>query len=149
MKDILAALFTFAAGGLFGALWPHVQKPLTDYRKTLNDISASIIRNTLLMYGAGSVPPVTDEAKKHNAELKKCYNALRDQHARLLASSSTVPRFARPTLRLLGLLRSQSQIEEGARMLIGISNEVIGSNKDLPHLTECIKRLGKVLDIAV
>ena len=133
-------------GGLF---LPHVQKPLTEYRKTLHDISALIIRNTLLMYGSGSVPPVTDEAKKHNAELKKCYSGLRDQHARLLSSSSAIPRFARPTLRLLGLLRSQAQIETGAQMLIGISNEVIGSNKDLPHLTECIKRLGGALDIAV
>ena len=148
MKDFLFPLLTFFAG-LFGGLLPHVQKPLTAYRKALNDISVTIIRNTLLIYGAGSVPPVTDEAKKHNAELKKCYNLLRDQHARLLSSSSTIPRFARFTLRKLGLLRSQAQIETGAQMLIGISNEVIGSNKDLPHLTECIKKLGAALDIAV
>jgi hypothetical protein len=152
MKDFLIPVLTFFAGlfgGIFGGLLPHVQKPLTDYRKTLSDISAAIIRNTLFIYGTGSVMPLTDKERKHNAELKKCYDALRAQHARLLASASTIPRFARPILRKLGLLRSQAQIETGAQMLIGISNEVIASEKDRPHLTECIKKLGAALDIAV
>jgi hypothetical protein len=34
-------------------------------------------------------------------------------------------------------------------MLIGISNQVITANKDLPHLTKLIKKLGAALDIAV
>jgi hypothetical protein len=115
----------------------------TEYRKTLSGISAQIIGNTLLMYNNR----LTTDAEK--AESKKLYDSLRILHARLLSSSSTIPRFARPALQLLGLLRSQVQIEEGARMLIGISNEIVGPNKDLPHLTECITRLGRALDIAV
>jgi hypothetical protein len=46
-------------------------------------------------------------------------------------------------------LRSPTQIDEGAQMLIGISNQVINPDKDLPHLTELIKRLGTALDINV
>ena len=95
IKDFLIPIFTFVAR-LFGGLLPHVQKPLTDYRKTLNDISALIIRNHLLMYGIGLTEPVIDEWKKNNAELQKCYDALRDQHARLLSSSSTYPSICTP-----------------------------------------------------
>src|SRR5438552_1253448 len=98
MKDFLIPVFTFFAG-LFSGLLPHVQKPLTDYRKTLNDISQQIIVNTLLMYGdPWNNYPVDDKAKKANAELMKLYNSLRSLHARLLSSSGTIPRFARPTL---------------------------------------------------
>jgi hypothetical protein len=148
MKDFLIPVFTFFAG-LFSGLLPHVQKPLTDYRKTLSDISATIIGNTLLMYGDSWNTGSGERREKHNAELKKFYTDLRIRHAKLLSSSGTIPRFARPTLRWVGLLRSEAQIEEGAKMLIGISNQVMNSHKDLPHLTELIKRLGAALDINV
>jgi hypothetical protein len=89
------------------------------------------------------------EGKKANDELMKLYKSLRSLHARLLSSSGTIPRFARRILRLLGLLRSPTQIQEGAQMLIGISNQVINPKKELPHLTELIKKLGIALDINV
>jgi hypothetical protein len=38
MKDFLLPIGTFFAG-LFGGLSQHVQKPLTEYRQTLIDIS--------------------------------------------------------------------------------------------------------------
>ncbi len=81
MKDFLFPILTFLAGGVSGALWPHVQRPLTDYRETVSKIS--------------------------------------------------------------------EQIEKGAQMLVGILNQATKTDKDLPHLTECIRRLGTALDIAV
>jgi hypothetical protein len=147
MKDLFTHLLTFFLG-LIGGLLSHVQKPLTDYRKTLTDISATIIANTLLMYGdPRHLYPLGDQANHHNEQLMKLYSQLRVLHAKLLSSSSMIPRFARPLLRLFGLLRSPVQINEGAKMLIGISNQVISSNKELPHLTELIKRLEVALDI--
>jgi hypothetical protein len=49
---------------------------------------------------------------------------------------------------MVGLLRSPAQIEEGARMLIGISNQMITADKDLPHVTAMIEKLKAALDIA-
>jgi len=128
MKDFLIPVFTFFAG-LFSGLLPHVQKPLTDYRKTLSDISGTIIGNTLLMYGDSWYTGSGDRREKNNAELKKLHTDLRIKRARLLSSSGAIPRFARLLLRLLGLSRSATQISEGAEMLVGISNQVISPNK--------------------
>jgi len=143
MKDFLFPILTFLAGGVSGALWSHVQRPLTDYIETVSKISGQIIVNILLTY----TNPLTTDAEK--AESRKLYDSLRTLHAQLLSSSSMIPRFARPTLRLFGLLRSEEQIEKGAQMLVGILNQVTKTDKDLPHLTECIRRLGTALDIAV
>jgi hypothetical protein len=46
-------------------------------------------------------------------------------------------------------LRPRAKIEEAAQTLIGISNQMVTANKDLPHLTELIKKLGGALDIGV
>ena len=62
----------------------------------------------------------TDEAKKHNAELRKFYDDVRSLHARLISSADSIPRFARPVLEKLGLLHSRAQIEEGAKMQSGV-----------------------------
>src|SRR5438477_12419944 len=94
MKHFLIPILTFFAG-LFSGLLPHVQKPLTDYRKTLSDISATIICNTLLMYGDSWSTGIGELREKHNAELKKFYTDLRMRPAKLLSSSGMIPRFAR------------------------------------------------------
>ena len=69
--------------------------------------------------------------------------------ADMISSADSIPRFARPVLEKLGLLHSRAQIEEGAKMLIGISNQVLSAGKDRPHLTKLIKKLGTELDITV
>jgi hypothetical protein len=149
MVDLLTHFLTFLAG-LGGGLLPHVQKPLTAYRKALNDISADIIANSPLIYNIKwNGWPTIDQDKESNENLMKCYKKLRLLHAQLLSSSGSIPRFARLPLRLLGLLRSPEEIAEGARMLIGISNQVISPNKDVQHLDELVKKLGTSLDINV
>ena len=134
---------------LAGLFLPHVQKPLTEYRKTLADISQLMLQNVPILYGDSPRIDDSDEAKKHNAELRKFYDDVRSLHARLISSADSIPRFARPALEKLGLLHSRAQIEEGAKMLIGISNQVITANKDKPHLTKLIEKLGTELDITV
>jgi hypothetical protein len=69
-----------------------------------------------------------------SAEEKKLYDDLRLLHGRLVSSSDAIPGFARPVLRMLGLLRSRKNNDEGAKMLIGISNQVVSPYKDLPHI---------------
>ena len=137
------SIVTFVGGGLLGFLLPHVQKPLTDYRKTLTDISQLMLRSVYVLFGA------REKGQPTSAEERKLYADVRTLHAQLLSSANSIPRFARPILQALGLLQSRTQIEEGARMLIGISNQVVSSIKDLPHLSELIKKLGEALDIAV
>ena len=139
MKDVLLAVFGFFGGLIF----THVQKPLTEYRKTLTDISQLMLRSVHVLFEK------RDKNEQASPEAKKLYDALRSLHARLVSSSDGIPRFARPVLRMLGLLRSREQINEGARMLIGISNQVITADKDLPHLHTLIDRLGKALGITV
>jgi len=54
VKDFLIPALTFVLGGLgglFGGLWPHVQKPLTEYRQTLTDISQLMLRSVTIIYG--------------------------------------------------------------------------------------------------
>ncbi|SRR6266496_284665 len=148
IKDIVVPVFTFFAG-LFGGLSRYVQTPLTDYRKTLTDISEKMLCSVPVIYGDSRKTEKSEEAEKRNAELRKFYDDVRILHARLLSSVNSIPRFARPALRPLGLLRSRAQIEEGAKMLIGISNQVISASKDCPHLTKLIEKLGTALDIAV
>jgi len=142
IKDVLFPAFTFLLG-LIGGISQHVQKPLGDYRKTLNDISELMLRSVLVLYEKREkTEPASDAAKKF-------HNDLRILHARLVASSNAIPQFARPVLRVLGLLRSRKQINEGAKMLIGISNQAISPDKDLRHLHELSNTLGKALGIAV
>jgi hypothetical protein len=46
LLTILVPIFTFVAVGLLGFVFPHVQQPLTDYRKALTDISKiMLVRN--------------------------------------------------------------------------------------------------------
>ena len=137
MKDFLVPILTFVAG-LFGGLLPHVQRPLTDYRKTLTDISQLMLCSAQIMFGNGDI-----------AEAEGFYNDIRKLHARLMSSADSIPRSARRILQLLGLLRPRDQIELGARTLIGISNQVISVKKDTAHLTTLIQQLGKALDITV
>ena len=140
MKDFLIPALTFVLGGLgglFGGLWPHVQKPLTEYRQTLTDISQLMLRSVAVIFG--------DEY----AERENFYDNVRELHARLMSSADSIPRPARPILQVLGLLRPRDQIELGARMLIGISNQVIRIHRDNPHLTKLVEQLGVALDITV
>jgi hypothetical protein len=143
IKDIVLPIFTFVAGLFF----PHVQKPLTDYRQTLTDISQKMLCSVPVIYS--DARPLTLRSQLVNDESKELYDDVRSLHARLLSSVDSIPRFARPVLETLGLLRPRAQIEEGAKMLIGISNQVMSANKDLPHLTGLIKKLGIALDITV
>jgi len=145
MKDVLLAVFGFFGGLIF----THVQKPLTEYRKTLADISQLMLQNVPILYGDSPRHDNSDEAKKHNPELRKFYDAVRFLHARLLSSADSIPQFARPVIQAVGLLHRRAKIEDGAMMLIGISNQVMTANKDKPHLTELIKRLGAALNITV
>jgi len=48
--NLFLSIITFVGGGLLGFLLPHVQKPLTDYRKTLTDISKVMLNNVHVMY---------------------------------------------------------------------------------------------------
>ena len=148
LKDFGVPLLTFAAG-LLGGFYPHVQKPLTEYRATLSDISRTTIRKGILIYSKFEVSPTSAEQEKINAELRALYDVFRDLHARLLSSTSTLPKLSVPFLRILQLVRSQRHIREGATMLIGISNQIVRGDKDLLHLTELLKRLGVALDIDV
>jgi hypothetical protein len=129
-------------GFVIGLFLPHVQKPLTDYRKTLRDISELMLRSVHVLYE----PRV--RGMPANSEERTFYDDVRTLHARLLSSANSIPRFARPALQALSLLQSRAKIEEGARMLIGISNQVVSAGKDLPHLTTLIKKLEAALDIA-
>jgi hypothetical protein len=147
-KDFVVPILTFSAG-LLGGFYPHVQKPLTEYRTILSEISRTMIRNGILMHSEFELPPSSAEQSKINTELQALYDVLRDFHARLLSSTSTLPKLSIPFLRVLQLVRSEQDIREGARMLIGISNQIVQRNKDLPHLTTLIRRLGVVLDINV
>jgi hypothetical protein len=144
-KDVLLPIGAFFAG-LF---LPHVQKPLAEYRKTLADISQLMLRNVPILYGDSPKAEISDEAKKHNAELRKFFDDVRILHARLVSSADSIPKFARPLLEAVGLLHSRANIEQGAMMLVGISNQVLTTDKDKPHLTEIIKRLGTALNITV
>jgi hypothetical protein len=129
--------------------WPArlrlAPRPKTTHglQKTLAEISQLMLRNVLVLYEA------REKRQPASAEERKLYDDVRTLHARLLSSANSIPRFARPALQALGLLQPRAKIEEGARMLIGISNQLLTANKDLPHLTELIKKLGGALDIAV
>ena len=137
------SIVTLLAGGLLAFLLRHVQKPLTDYRKTLTEISHLMLRSVHVLFAT------REKGQAASAEERKLYDDVRTLHARLLSSANSIPRFARPALQALGLLQSRTQIDEGARMLIGISNQVVTAIKDLPHLGELIKKLGEALEIAV
>jgi hypothetical protein len=139
MKEVLLAVFGFFGGLIF----THVQKPLTEYRKTLTDISQLMLRSVHVLFEQ------RDRNEQASPEAKKLYDDLRILHARLVSSSDGIPRFALPVLRMLGLVRSRKQIDEGAQMLIGISNQVVTAYKDLPHMRVLIERLGKSLGITV
>ena len=132
----LVPIATFVVGLLSG-LWPHVQRPLTDYRQTLTGISQLMLCSVATIYGDNS------------NEREKLSGDLRTRHAWLVSSADSIPRPARPVLQVLGLLRPRNQIEEGARMLIGISDQLIKVHKDNAHLTELITKLGAALDITV
>jgi hypothetical protein len=142
VEHVLFPVFTFFAG-MFSGLSQHVQKPLADYRETLTDISKLMLGSVHVMYEQ------RNRTKTASPESKQLYDNLRSLHGRLVSSSNAIPWFARPVLRLLGLLRSQKQINEGARMLIGISNQVITADKDLPHLHGLTDQLAEALAIAV
>jgi hypothetical protein len=143
IKYIAAPVCTFFAG-LF---LPHVQQPLTEYRKTLTQISEKMLCSVPVIY-ADPIPTLRSQGSA-NPELQKFYDDIRSLHARLLSSADSIPRFARPVLTMLGLLRRRARIEEGAQMLIGISNQVISASKDKRHLTKLIEKLGTALDITV
>jgi len=147
--NFLVPTITFVLGGVFGGLWPHAQRPLTEYRQTLIDISKLMLQSVPTIYGDARRTDQTPEAEKHNTELRKFYDDVRTLHARLVSSADSIPRFARPILQVIGLLRPRDQIEVGARMLIGISNQVITARKDNPHLTKLIEQLGAALGITV
>ena len=139
----LLNLLLLPIGFVAGLFLPHVQKPLTDYRKTLTDISKLMLNHVHVLYERREKnEPASDQAKN-------LYISLRALHAQLLASANSIPRFARPILEVFGLLQSDARIKEGAQMLIGISNQVVTADKDLPHLTTLIKKLETALDIAV
>jgi hypothetical protein len=133
---LLKNVLLLPVGFVVGLFLPHVQKPLAEYRKTLTDISQLMLRSVAIIYG--------DEI----SEREKFYDDIRELHARLMSSADSIPRPARPVLQVIGLLRPRDQIEEGAKMLIGISNQVIGG-RDKPHLTKLIEQLGTALDITV
>jgi hypothetical protein len=133
---------------LVGLFLPHVQKSLTDYRQTLTDISQKMLCSVRVIYADPPLPTLRSQGSA-NSESQKFYDDIRNLHARLLSSADSIPRFARPVLQALGLLRPRAQIEEGAKMLIGISNQVMSANKDLPHLTELTNKLGTALGITV
>ena len=82
-------------------------------------------------------------------EEKKLYDDLRLLHGRLVLSSDAIPRFARPVRRMLGLLRSRKNNDEGAKMLIGISNQVVSPYKDLPHIRVWSEKTRKASGITV
>lgn len=141
--NLFLSIITFVGGGLLGFLLPHVQRPLRDYRKTLTDISKLMLNHVHVLYETrAKSEPASDQAKN-------LYVSLRALHAQLLSSANSIPRFARPVLEGLGLLQSRARIKEGAQMLIGISNQLVTADKDLPHLTTLIKKLETTLDIAV
>jgi hypothetical protein len=143
LMNWVLSIATFVGGGLLGFLLPHVQKPLTDYRKTLTEISHLMLRSVHVLFEA------REKGQPASAEERKLYDDMRTLHARLLSSANSIPRFARPALQALGLLQSRTRILEGAQMLIGISNQLVTATKDLPHLGQLIKKLGEALDIAV
>lgn len=98
LLSVLVPVFTFFAGGLLGLVLPHVQNPLTDYRKTLAEISQLMLRNVLVLYEA------REKRQPASAEERKLYDDARILHARLVSSANSIPRFARPALVALGLL---------------------------------------------
>lgn len=149
LRFVIQFLAVPAITFLAGLFLPHVQKPLTEYRKTLADISQLMLRSVPILYGDSPRHDKSDEAEKHNAELKEFYGDTRTLHARLLSSADSIPQFARPVLQAVGLLHSRAKIKEGAMMLVGISNQVMTADKDKPHLTELIKKLGAALGITV
>jgi hypothetical protein len=142
VTHILPPIATFYAG-LVGGLSQHVQKPLTEYRETLTDISQLMLRSVPILFEK------RDRNVPASSEEKKLYDDLRLLHGRLVSSSDAIPRFARPVLRILGLLRSRKNNDEGAKMLIGISNQVITADKDLRHIRVYSEKLGKALGITV
>src|SRR4030095_8066103 len=139
IRDFLLAVFGFFGGLIF----THVQKPLTEYRKTLTDISQLMLRSVHVLFEK------RERNEQASQEAKKLYDDLRILHARLVSSSDGIPRFALPLLRILGLLQSQKQIDEGAKMLIGLSNQVVTPYKDLSHVRVLTEQLGKALGITV
>ena len=98
LLSVLVPVFTFFAGGLLGLVLPQVQKPLTDYRKTLVEISQLMLRNVLVLYEA------REKRQPASAEERKLYDDVRILHARLVSSANSIPRFAGPALVALGLL---------------------------------------------
>jgi len=129
--------------GLFSGLSQHVQKPLAEYRQTLIDISQLLLRSVHVLFEK------RDRNEQASPAERKLYDDLRILHGRLVSSSDAIPRFARPVLRMLGLLRSRKNNDEGAKMLIGISNQVVSPYKDLSHLRVITDKLGKALGITV
>jgi hypothetical protein len=108
ITHVLPRIATFYAG-LFSGLSQHVQKPLAEYRQTLIDISQLMLRSVPVLFER------RDRNEQASPEAKKLYDDLRDLHGRLVSSSDAIPAFARPVLRMLRLLQSQKQIDEGCK----------------------------------
>jgi hypothetical protein len=142
ITHVVPPIATFYAG-LFSGLSQHVQKPLAEYRQTLIDISQLMLRSVAVLYEN------REKGEQASPEAHKLYGDLRDLHGRLVSSSDSIPRFALPVLRPLGLVRSRKQIEEGAKMLIGISNQLITANKSISHVRVLSENLKKELGITV
>jgi hypothetical protein len=142
VSHVLPPIATFYAG-LFSGLSQHVQKPLAEYRQTLADISQLMLRSVAVLYEK------REKGEQAGPEAHKLYNDLRELHGRLVSSSDSIPRFALPVLRPLGLVRSRKQIEEGAKMLIGISNQLITADKSISHVRVLSAKLQKELGITV
>jgi hypothetical protein len=142
VSHVLPPIATFYAG-LFSGLSQHVQKPLAEYRQTLADISQLMLRSVAVLYEK------REKGEQAGPEAHKLYNDLRELHGRLVSSSDSIPRFALHVLRPLGLVRSRKQIEEAAKMLIGISNQLITADKSISHVRVLSAKLQKELGITV
>jgi hypothetical protein len=131
----------FLLGFFSNLLMPHIKRQFEEYNATLVEISRTLHNSGALIF--------TWEFKEKEAEHLQLYEKVRELRARLLASTTTIPKPVLLAFRALYLVRPQKKIDEGAMMLIGLSNNVLSQQKDRPHLRELVQRLGQALGISV
>ena len=115
IKDILLPIFTF----FIGLFFPHVQKPLTDYRQTLTDISKKMLCSVPVIYADPPLPTLRSQGSAEHSELKQFYDDIRSLHAQLVSSADSIPRFARPVLKHLDCCDLAPKSKKAQKCLLG------------------------------
>jgi hypothetical protein len=141
MSGLLTFLITAPLSFIGGLVVPHLQKPLTDYRAVLGEISYTLLSN------AGTI--LSLQRRDKPAEHSQLAGQIRDLRSRLQASATMISAFVKPILHILGLVAPDSNIQRAADLMTGLANRMELDEKDFRELDIMFHDIGDLLRINV